>query len=169
MTEKYLIIHCDLRVGITFVEWLDLTQVVLLWQFHHSEENRRLSWESLEVKLPTDLGNIHVQVIQTHTKHSQPYNPTITEHDAEKGNVSFMVLEEFCCWLESSVFEQEITKLCRTLKVATSGLDQHASQFVCEGLTSWWINFRYQSQRNVKACRTFTQNWASHVLTLTWK
>ena len=37
--RPYLVVDGDLRVGVSLVEGLDLAQVVLLRQLHHSEQN----------------------------------------------------------------------------------------------------------------------------------
>lgn len=47
----YLVVDGDLRVGVSLVEGLHLTQVVLLRQLHHPEQHGDLYCQRLELQL----------------------------------------------------------------------------------------------------------------------
>ncbi len=46
----YLVIHSDLRVCISFVQRLHFAEMMFLRKLYHSEENRDLYWQLLELQ-----------------------------------------------------------------------------------------------------------------------
>lgn len=53
----YLVVDGDLRVGVSLVERFDFTQVVVVWQLHHPEQDGDLCCQRLELQLPAGGGS----------------------------------------------------------------------------------------------------------------